>query len=170
MDANSVWVIPLRTLIIYGVVLLGLRLSGKRQLGQMTPFDLVLLLLIANAVQNSMTGGDNSILGGILAAATLLLANAALSMARARLPWLRGAVEGEPSDLIRGGEVLIANLKREQITEDELLGALREHGVQDASSVERATLEIDGSISVVPMESAHLRGRRRAVRFIGSRH
>ncbi len=166
MNITMLWRIPLQTLAIYLIVLLGLRLSGKRQLGQMTPFDLVLLLLIANAVQNAMTGGDTSLVGGVLAALTLLVANAALSFASARLPRLRSAVEGEPSDLIRDGQVLEAGLHHEQITEDELLAALREHGIADASGVERATLEIDGSISVVPVETRHLRGRRRAVRFL----
>jgi len=73
---NTLLIIVLRTAIIYVVVLVGIRVAGKREVGQMTPFDLVLLLLIANAVQNAMTGSDQSITGGIVAAATLLIINA----------------------------------------------------------------------------------------------
>jgi uncharacterized membrane protein YcaP (DUF421 family) len=166
MDLNILWQIPLRTIIIYLVVLVGLRLSGKRQMGQMTPFDLVLLLLISNAVQNGMTGPDTSLLGGILSAGTLLLGNQLLGFSRARIPALRRALEGQPTVLVRDGAVVQASLEREEITEEEVMTALREHGIEDVADVEQATLEIDGSISVVPCESAHLRGRRRAVRFI----
>jgi uncharacterized membrane protein YcaP (DUF421 family) len=170
MDTAILWKIPLQTLAIYLVVLAGLRLSGKRQLGQMNAIDLVLLLLIANAVQNAMTGGDNSLLGGILAAVTLFIANVILSYTRSKMPALRNVVEGTSTDLIRDGKVLTANLKHEEITEEELLAALREHGIEHASSVKHAALEVDGSISVVPVESSHLLGRRRAVRFIRSQH
>jgi uncharacterized membrane protein YcaP (DUF421 family) len=168
MSIPSLWQIPLRTLVIYLVILAGLRLSGKRQLGQMNAIDLALLLLIANAVQNAMTGPDTSLLGGILAAATLLIANAALSFARARLPMLSDAVEGHATELIRNGQVLTANLRHEEITEDELMAALREHGIEDVKDVTLAELEVDGSISVVPVDAGRLRGRRRAVRFIRS--
>ena len=170
MGTSALWEIPLRTLIIYIIVLVGLRLSGKRQLGQMTPFDLVLLLLISNAVQNAMTGPDTSLLGGILGAATLLLANGTLGYARAKIPALRHAVEGQATELIRNGQVLTANLEREGLTIDELMAALREHGIEDEKSVTLAELEVDGSISVVPVATEHLRGRRRAVRFIKSQH
>ncbi len=170
MDMNVLWQIPLRTLIIYGVVLVGLRLSGKRQIGQMTPFDLVLLLLIANAVQNAMTGPDTTVLGGILSAGTLLLANAVLGYTRFRIPRLLNVVEGHSTTLISEGKVITKNLRNEELTQEELMAALREHGIESASAVSLATLEVDGSISVVPIESGHLRGRRRAVRFIKSQH
>lgn len=170
MDLNILWEIPLRTFVIYLVVLGGLRITGKRQLGQMTPFDLVLLLLIANAVQNAMTGPDTSLLGGILSALTLLFANQVVSRASNILPGLHAVIIGKPTTLIQGGELLKANLAHEEISEDELLAALREHGVEDVSNVAQATLEVDGSISVVLLDSSHLRGRRRAVRFIKSQH
>lgn len=170
MDMNVLWQIPLRTLIIYSVVLLGLRLSGKRQIGQMTPFDLVLLLLISNAVQNAMTGPDTTVLGGILSAGTLLLANAVLGYTRFRIPGLLNVVEGHSTTLIREGKVITANLRHEELTQEELIAALREHGIESASAVSLATLEVDGSISVVPIEADHLHGRRRAVRFIKSQH
>src|SRR5438094_7744713 len=98
--------IVLRTAAIYLVVLLGVRLTGKREVGQMTPFDLVLLLLIANSVQNAMTGPDTSVTGGLAAALTLLGMNAVVS----RLAWrhrkLRRWVEGTPTLLIHSGKIL----------------------------------------------------------------
>jgi uncharacterized membrane protein YcaP (DUF421 family) len=166
MSWDSTWAIPLRTLIVYVVVLIGLRISGKRQLGQMTPFDLVLLLLIANGVQNAMTGPDTSLLGGVLAAATLLIANQVVSYSRNRVPRLRRFIVGSPTILIQNGAMLTKNLAHEEITEDEVLAALREHGIEDASAVQLATLEVDGSISVVPTDTHHPHPRKRAVRFI----
>ena len=160
--------IVIRTLIVYIVVLLGLRLTGKRQLGQVTPLDLVLLLLISNAVQNAMTGPDTTLLGGIVSAATLLAAHSLFSRLRLRVPAVRRALAGEPTPLIRDGRILADGMKRESITEDELLSALREHGVDDVAKVALAELEVDGSISVVPVDSAHIRGRRHSVRFIRS--
>jgi uncharacterized membrane protein YcaP (DUF421 family) len=143
--------IVIRTLIIYFVILLGLRLSGKREIGQMTVFDLVVLLLIANAVQNAMVGPDTSLTGGIVAALVLLLVNAAVARVRLRWPRLRRLVEGTPTLLVLHGETIPEHLRREGIDEETLLAALREHGVAELSGVEMAVLEIDGSISVVPI-------------------
>src|SRR5215471_8385370 len=102
--------VALRTLAIYAVVLIGVRLSGKREVGQMTPFDLTLLLLISNAVQNAMTGPDTSLLGGVVAACTLLVLNyfvADLSGANRRF---RKFIQGEPSLLVHGGEVIESHM------------------------------------------------------------
>src|SRR5579862_403316 len=102
-----------RTTIIYIVVLAGVRLSGKREVGQMTPFDLTLLLLISNSVQNAMTGGDNSLLGGIIAAITLLVLNyfvADLSGANRRF---RQFVQGQPSLLVHDGQVIESHMAKE---------------------------------------------------------
>jgi len=141
--------IALRSAIIYVVLLIGIRLTGKREVGQMTPFDLVLLLLISNAVQNAMTGPDTSVTGGLAAALTLLLMNVLLS----RLGWrnrkIRRVIEGSPTLLIYNGELIKDHLDREHITPGELHQALREHGVATIADVYLATLEIDGSISVL---------------------
>jgi uncharacterized membrane protein YcaP (DUF421 family) len=141
--------IVFRVAVVYLVVLVGLRLTGKREVGQMTPFDLVLLLLIANAVQNAMTGPDTSLTGGLVAAATLLLMNAGVT----RLVWrnrkLRRVVEGDPTLLIYEGRVIAAHLERERIATVDIQQALREHGVSAIADVYMATLEIDGSISVL---------------------
>jgi uncharacterized membrane protein YcaP (DUF421 family) len=138
-----------RTLAVYVLVLIGLRATGKREVGQMTPFDLVVVLLIANAVQNAMVGPDTSLTGGLIAAAVLLAANYALALASDRIPWLRRAVEGAPTLLIHDGHLITANLRAERVDPDEVLMALREHGVDRIEDVQLAVLEIDGSISVV---------------------
>jgi uncharacterized membrane protein YcaP (DUF421 family) len=138
-----------RTTIVYIVVLVGLRVTGKREVGQMTPFDLVLLLLIANAVQNAMTGPDNSVTGGIVAAVTLLAVNFILSRVVFRFRKLRHFAEGTPTMLIRNGQFLLKNLSAEKITTDEVYQALREHGVPTVEDVSLAVLEVDGSISVL---------------------
>ena len=151
LDFTSALGIVLRTLAVYLTVLAGLRLAGKREIGQMTVFDLVVLLLIANAVQNAMVGPDTSLLGGILAAVVLLLINAAVARARLRWPRLSRWVEGSPTLLVLHGETIPAHMRREGIDLEDLQAALREHGVAEISQVEMAVLEIDGSISVVPV-------------------
>jgi uncharacterized membrane protein YcaP (DUF421 family) len=154
LDLTAALGIIIRTIVVYIVILVGLRLSGKREIGQMTVFDLVVLLLIANAVQNAMVGPDTSLIGGILAAAVLLGANALIARLRLRWPRLRRWVEGTPTLLVLHGEVIPAHMRREEIDEETLLEALREHGVGEISGVEMAVLEIDGSISVVPASGA----------------
>jgi uncharacterized membrane protein YcaP (DUF421 family) len=144
------WNIILRTVAVYLVILAGLRLAGKREIGQMTVFDLVVLLLIANAVQNAMVGPDTSLLGGVLAATVLLLLNAIVARLDLRWPRLRRLVEGSPTLLVLHGEVIAGHLRREGLDEETLKAALREHGMTDLDQVEMAVLEIDGSISVVP--------------------
>ncbi len=158
--------IALRTAVIYAVVLLGVRLSGKREVGQMTPFDLTLLLLISNSVQNAMTGPDTSLLGGVMAAATLLVMNylvADLSGVNRRF---RKVVEGQPSLLIHDGQVIAEHMTKERVSKDELDRALREHGIASAHDVALAVLEVDGSISclkydeIKPDANTHLVRRR----------
>lgn len=151
--------ILLRTSVIYFVVLVGLRLAGKREIGQMTIFDLVVLLLLANAVQNAMVGGDASLVGGLAAAGTLLLLNGLVARATLRWPRLRRTLVGMPTLLVLRGEVLHEHLRREGIGLDELEAALREHGIANAQDVDMAVLEVDGSISVVPTDQPMKRGK-----------
>jgi uncharacterized membrane protein YcaP (DUF421 family) len=139
--------VVLRTAVVYFVVLLGVRLSGKREVGQMTPFDLTLLLLISNSVQNAMTGPDNSLMGGVAAALTLLLLNyvvADLSGANRRF---RKLIQGQPSLLIHDGQIIAAHMAKEHVSMDELERALREHGISSYKDVALGVLEVDGSIS-----------------------
>jgi uncharacterized membrane protein YcaP (DUF421 family) len=139
--------IALRTTVIYAVVLLGVRLSGKREVGQMTPFDLTLLLLISNSVQNAMTGPDTSLLGGVIAATTLLLLNYLIADLSGINRRFRKLVEGQPSLLIHDGQIINAHMAKEHVSADELERALREHGIASAHDVALAVLEVDGSIS-----------------------
>jgi len=165
--AAPIWDIVLRTGAVYLVTLIGLRLAGKREIGQMTVFDLVVLLLIANAVQNAMVGPDTSLLGGVIAAVVLLVLNWLVARLRLHSPRLRRLVEGAPTLLVLRGQVIAEHLIREGVDEDALNAALREHGVADIKDVAMAVLEIDGTISVVPadtkMQRTHvpLRGLRR---------
>jgi uncharacterized membrane protein YcaP (DUF421 family) len=157
--------ILLRTAVIYLVVLIGVRLSGKREVGQMTPFDLTLLLLLSNAVQNAMTGPDTSVWGGVVAACTLLLLNYLIAEVAGANRRFRKFVEGQPSLLIHDGKIISAHMAKEHVSADELHRALREHGIADYKDVALAVLEVDGSISclkyddLAPTAHTHLRRR-----------
>lgn len=143
--------IILRSGIIYIIVLLGLRLLGKSHIGQLSILDFVLILLISNAVQNAMVGNDSSLLGGIIAAATLLLMNYLFTFIRMRFRKAGQLFEGNPSLLIHNGKILREHLEKEQLTEDELERVIREHGLEHSSNVKIAVMESDGTISVIPM-------------------
>ncbi len=146
---SSLLLIVVRTLVIYTVFLIGLRLVGTRTLGQATLIDLVLLLLISNAVQNAMVGNDFSVDGGLISALTLLVANSGVAWLSENVPALRHLTAGEPAVLVRNGHVVVPTCAHERITSEEIEGALREHGMSSLSDVRLAVLEIDGSISVV---------------------
>jgi uncharacterized membrane protein YcaP (DUF421 family) len=139
--------IVLRTGVIYLLVLIGVRLSGKREVGQMTPFDLTLLLLLSNSVQNAMTGPDTSLLGGVIAATTLLIVNYLVADVAGASRRFRKLVEGEPSLLVHDGTIIESHMAKERVSMDELHRALREHGINGLDQVALAVLEVDGSIS-----------------------
>ena len=172
------WSIPLRTAVVYVVLLLGVRITGKRQIGQMTLFDLVLLLMISNAVQNAMTGPDTSLSGGIVAAAVLLLANGAVSRLTFFSTRARALIEGDPTIIVRDGAILERNCRRELVTPEEIETAMREHGIHDLGEVGLAVLEVDGSISVIPKSEFRVeqaprpgtRPHRHPVRFLRGQH
>ncbi len=155
------WEIAARAGLVYVVVLVGLRLGGKRELGQMSPADLVVILLIANAVQNAMVGPDVSVSGGLIAASVLLGANAVLGRFEHRLPWLRRISEGEPVVLISDGAIVARQMAREGIEPSELEQAACEHGLAGLDEVKQAVLEVDGTISIVPQSSRTIRTKRR---------
>jgi uncharacterized membrane protein YcaP (DUF421 family) len=123
--------IALRTAVIYVLILIGVRLSGKREVGQMTPFDLVLLLLLSNSVQNAMTGPDTSLAGGMIAATVLLVLNYFIADVFGANRRFRKFIQGEPSMLIHDGEVIAAHMAKEHVSMDELERAMREHGISD---------------------------------------
>src|SRR3984893_9956201 len=121
--------IALRTGVIYLLVLIGVRLSGKREVGQMTPFDLTLLLLLSTSVQNAMTGPDTSLVGGIIAASTLLVLNYVVGNLSGANRAFRRVVEGEPSLLIHDGKAIESHMASEHVSMDELHRGLRAHAL-----------------------------------------
>lgn len=137
----------LRTAVIYVVVLVGVRLSGKREVGQMTPFDLTLLLLISNSVQNAMTGPDNSLLGGIAAASTLLVLNYLIAELSGGNRRFRKLVQGQPSLMVHDGQPILSHMAKEHLSMDELERAMREHGICHLKDIALGVLEVDGSLS-----------------------
>jgi len=165
-SAHVLLEVALRTAVVYGVVLAGVRRSGKREVGQMTPFDLTLLLLISNAVQNAMTGPDTSLLGGVVAASTLLLLNYLIAEVSGGNRRFRKFVQGQPSLLVHDGEVITSHMAKEHVSMDELHRALREHGISSCKDVALAVLEVDGSISclkydeIKPTANSHLARRK----------
>ena len=149
-----------RTALVYIGVLLGLRLAGKRELGQMTVFDLVVVLLIANAVQNAMTGPDFSVQGGLIAAGVLLILNRAFALARVHNEAWGRFLEGMPTVLVQEGEFLEPRLRKEGVERSQIEMAMREKGIGSLSDVRLAVLETDGSISIVPRSSEVVKTRR----------
>jgi uncharacterized membrane protein YcaP (DUF421 family) len=114
----------------------------------MASFELVLILLLANAVQNAMTGPDTSLTGGVVEAGTLLIANVIVTRAASRSRKLRTAIEGTPAALILKGKIVNKNMEKEHIADEELEQALREHGISTSEDVGIAVLEVDGYIGV----------------------
>lgn len=162
-SSHAVLEIVFRTTTIYVLVLLGIRVTGKREVGQMTPFDLTLLLLLSNSVQNAMTGPDTSLIGGIAAAAVLLVLNYLLAEASGMNRRFRRLIQGSPTLLIHNGDVISTHMAKEHISSDELLRQLREHGCGGPQDVALAVLEVDGSISVLKYDDVpdHLKPHRR---------
>jgi uncharacterized membrane protein YcaP (DUF421 family) len=161
LGGTPLLLVAFRTVVIYFVMVLGLRLTGKREIGQFTPFDLVLVLLIANAVQNAMVGPDNTLVGGMVAALVLFAINWLVGRVVGREPRVRRWLLGEPRLLMSDGRYIDANMRAEEVTPDEVEAAAREHGIGSVDDVQLAVLEVDGSISIVPKDSQVLRSRRR---------
>jgi uncharacterized membrane protein YcaP (DUF421 family) len=159
--------IALRTAVIYTLVLVGIRLTGKREVGQMTPFDLTLLLLLSNSVQNAMTGPDTSLLGGAVAALVLLVLNYLLAEVSGLNRRFRRVIQGEPTLLVHNGVAITGHLAKEHVSQDELERALREHGCNSCQDVALAVLEVDGAISVLKYDDVqeHLKPQKR-LRFL----
>ena len=142
----------LRPMIIYGFLVVGLRLSGKRQLAQLNPFDLVVLMTLANTVQNAIIGDDTSLTGGIIGAGTLLLVNYAVVRFLYGHRKLDHLIEGRPDVLIENGRVLKERLKKELVTLEELKASAHRQGFASFEEVERAVLEPGGTISFFAKE------------------
>jgi uncharacterized membrane protein YcaP (DUF421 family) len=134
---------------VYFFIIIAIRLFGKKELAQLSVFDLVFILLISNAVQNAMVGADSTLTGGLVAAGSLFAANAVLKYLLYRFPVLGGWIQGEPVLLIYHGRINQEHMKKTEITLAELKEAVREHGVADISAVDLAILEMDGNISIL---------------------
>src|SRR5947209_4710838 len=151
------WNLALRCAVIYLAMVLGLRLFGKREVGQFRVSDLVLILLVANAVQPAMTGPDTSLAGGLVIIATLLAVNYMWNVIWLKLglrsPQVNALLRGHPTVLVQDGQWLDRALEHEGVDREEVAMAFREHGVEDVKDVKLAVLELDGSISVVPQDS-----------------
>ncbi len=158
--------IAAKTTIIYIFLIVGLRLLGKRELGQMSIYDLVLIIVIANSVQNAMVGQDTSLVGGLVAALTLLALNRAFTWLVFRHPDFRHWMIGQPVLIVRDGHFLREPMEKEGVTREHVLAAMREHGIAQLENVQMAILEVDGAISIVPKEMQvhrtrhHFRGLR----------
>jgi len=138
----------LRPVVVYLCLIVFLRLFGKRELAQLNPFDLVVLLSLSNTVQNAIIGDDNSVTGGILGAFALLAINWILMWVLYRAPKVNAALEGKQSTLIRGGVVDVAELKRQILTHEELISVLNKNGFNDPADVDLCVLEPNGTFYV----------------------
>jgi uncharacterized membrane protein YcaP (DUF421 family) len=138
----------IRSILVYAFLLVSLRLGGKRELGQMNGFDLVVLLLLSNTVQNAIIGNDNSVLGGFVGATTLLAVNYIVVRLAYRYPFVSRLVEGKPTLLVSNGHPISEHLSAEVITESELRASLRRQGFEELAEVKAAILETNGSLTV----------------------
>lgn len=161
----------IRAALIYGFLLIALRVLGKRELAQQNTLDLLVILLVANAVQNGIIGNDISVTGAVLGAAVLFALHRLFGGLAYRYPWADRLVEGTPSYLIKDGKLVFGNLRHEQISRPQLLSMAQRQGFAGLSDVQDAVLETDGSVRftrpgevIDPKQHAPTLARRRAPR------
>ncbi len=143
------WQFVLRAVVVYVAVMLLIRLSGKRAVGQFTPFDLVLLILVGNAVQNGMNGGDNSLTGAMVLALSLMALNYLVAWLSARYPSMRKLIEGDPVELARDGHIHRDVLRRELVSRADFDKAMHAAGCTELDHIKLALLETNGHISIM---------------------
>lgn len=166
MPTTPILELVIRAALIYVVFFGALRLFGKREIGQFTLFDLALVLLAANALQPAITGPDASVGGGLVVIVTLFVLNRALSLLRVRSALVRRILEFGPTVIGRDGAWLLPELVRQGLDLVDVEAALREHGLDDVAQMRLATLEADGSISIVAIDSSDTtEARRRRRRY-----
>jgi len=159
-DLNGSLIIAAKTLVVYLFLIIGLRLLGKRELGQMNIFDLVLIIVLGNSVQNAMMNNDNSLVGGLIAGTVLLIVNRLFNILLQRSSRAERLMVGQPMLIVNEGVPIEYRMQREGVTHDQLMTALREHGLTRLDQARMCVLEVDGSISVVPVDSEVLRTKR----------
>jgi len=142
------WELVVRGLIVYVFLILLLRVTGKRQIGQLSPFDLVLLLILSNAVQNSMNAGDNSLIGGLISALTLVAVNYLVGLITFKSKKLEEIIEGRPQLIIHEGKLFEDVMNDAKLTRHELDSTLRQSGYFEIKDVKLAILETNGTVSV----------------------
>ena len=147
------WQFVLRAAAVYVVLMVLIRASGKRSVGEFTPFDMVVVILLAESVQGSLNAGDESLGGGLLIATTLVALNWLVGFVSARSPAFDRLTEGEPVVLLRDGRALMRALRRNNIPETDLDEAIRRAGLPDRSRVAWAVLETDGKITVIALDA-----------------
>jgi uncharacterized membrane protein YcaP (DUF421 family) len=150
--------VAVRSAIIYLFLVIALRVGGKREVGQLTTPDLVVLLVVANGVQNAMVGQNTTVLGGVVSTVAVIGVAKVVQIAVSRSRRLEKALIGEPRILIIDGVPDPRAMREEEISMDELLAALREHGVEHVNEVHLAVLEVDGSISMIPADRGAVQG------------
>lgn len=158
---DALALIAFKTTLVYLFLIAGLRLTGKRTLGQMNLYDLILVVVLANSVQNAMIGDDSTLAGGMVSATTLIVLNRIFSVLLARSKRLETAMVGQPVLLVHNGHFLRDAMAREHVTEEQILEALREHGMNRLTEVKTCVLEVDGTMSMIPDEARTHRTRRR---------
>jgi uncharacterized membrane protein YcaP (DUF421 family) len=158
---TSVPELVIRAAIIYVVFFAALRLFGKREIGQFTIFDLALVLLAANALQPAITGPDDSLLGGLIVIVTIFSLNRGVAALRVRSALVRRLLEFGPTVVGRDGAWLLPELVRQGLDLVDVEAALREHGLDEVGQMKLATLEADGSISIVATDAADTGGAKR---------
>ena len=147
--------IAFSAILVYLFIIIGIRIFGKKELAQLSVVDLVFILLISNSVQNAMVGGDNSLLGGVVAALGLFIANYIFKLLIRRFPKFSRIAQGEKLMLIYEGQIMLNNLHKSMLSLEELEQAIREHGVKQIRDVDLAVLEVDGNISVLSKDYSH---------------
>lgn len=140
----------LRTIAIYGFLMIVFRISGKRTLKDITVFDFILLLVLSEGVQQALTSDDYSTMNAWVIIATFLSLDIGMSLLKRRLPWLDRMMDGEPLILVRDGVALEKRMAKERIGMDEVLEAARQNGLESLSQIKYAVLERNGSISIIP--------------------
>ncbi len=158
---NDLILVGLRSVVVYLFIIIAIRVFGKKELSQLSVIDLVFILLISNSVQNAMVGNNSSLSGGIAAATALFIVNFVLKDIFFKSKKISEFFQGDPVTLIYHGKLLKENLNKTGFTTDELLEAIREHGVEKISDVDLAILEVDGNISVLSEKFQRRTTRRR---------
>jgi len=155
----------LRSVLVYVLFLAALRLSGKRELGQFTIFDLALVLLAANALQPAITGPDASLTAAAIIVVTLFVLNATVAYVRKHSKLARRILDFAPTTIAENGKWIQAALDKEGLDPDDLMAALREHGLDSIDQVKIAVLEHDGSVSIVPKDGGAVQLRSHQRRY-----